>query len=91
MFVFYLYFEGWCIIEWEGENLYDCVSKKKVFVVEGDLMFQFGEKIFVNYRGKLFKVTIVVIVVSVGFFVAFDYLKIVNFGKFLTYNLSEDR
>ena len=68
--VSYLHFEGWCIIEWEGENSYDCVNRKKVSAVEGDLMFQPGEKIFANYRGKPFKATIAVIAGSVGLSVA---------------------
>lgn len=89
--VSHLHFEGWCIIEWEGENSYDCVSKKKVSAVEGDLMFQPGEKIFANYRGKPFKATIAVIAVSVGLSVAFDHPKTVNFGKLLTHNSSKDR
>ena len=63
--IFHLHFEGWCVIEWEGENSYDSINKKKVSAVEGDLMFQPGEKIFANYRGKPFKATIAVIAGSV--------------------------
>lgn len=65
IYVYFLFFEDWFIIEWEGENSYDCVNKKKLFVVDGDLKFQFGEKIFVNNRGKFYKVMIGVIVGSV--------------------------
>ena len=52
---------GWCIIEWDGENTYDCIKKEKISAVDGELLFQPGEKVFATYKGKPFKATIAVI------------------------------
>jgi len=51
----------WCIIEWDGENSYDCINKDKISAFDGDLVFQPGEKVFANFKGKPFKATIAVV------------------------------
>lgn len=55
-----LFHPGWCIIEWDGENTYDCINKEKISAVDGDLVFLPGEKVFAAYKGKPFKATIAV-------------------------------
>ena len=52
---------GWCIIEWDGKNSYDCINKDKISAFDGDLVFQPGEKVFANFKGKPFKATIAVV------------------------------
>lgn len=45
----------WCIVEWDGENTYDCLRKDKLTALEGDLKFKAGENVLAVHRGKPFK------------------------------------
>ena len=54
-------FIDWCIVEWDGENTYDCLHKDKLTALEGDLKFKAVENVLAVHRGKPFKATIAII------------------------------
>ena len=45
-------FVDWCIVEWDGENTYNCPHKDKLSVVEDGLRFKVGENVLAVHRGK---------------------------------------
>ena len=38
-------FIDWCIVEWDGQNTYDCLYEDKLTALEGDFKFKAGENV----------------------------------------------
>ena len=58
-FMTILYTVGWCVVEWVGENTFDCLSRNKITAMNGeDPLFEEGEEVLAVYRGKPYKAVI---------------------------------
>ena len=68
---------GWCIVEWEGEDSFQCLSRKSVSTADGeDPRFEPTEKVLAIHGGKPYKATIAV--------VSGKSICIINMESFLT-------
>lgn len=69
-------FIDWCIVEWDGQNTYDCLHKDKLTALEGDLKFKAVKNVLAVHRGKPFKATIAIIAGTESYLISDTFSKI---------------